>query len=201
MIIDFVVPFVLCFMAQDVGFLGISHGILLGKARVMFRSEEGGWCGPSKLEESYEPGTPNNHFCGCWTPSNGLAEIGQDHFWDQICMIPTWYSKEPFFIGCFSWMTRNHYIKKWFEITKHRKKKWLFRVPEIYQAWHDMKHKPTKQQGQNPSKYVPTCFSSFRFCANIGIHPPKIHIEPEIMMVWFRWFSFSRGPVFSGSSP
>ena len=53
-------PFVLCFMAQDVGFLGISHGFLLGKAREISGLEEGGDVGPSKLEGSYEPGTPNN---------------------------------------------------------------------------------------------------------------------------------------------
>ena len=35
-------------------------------------------------------------------------------------ILRTRYSKQPFFIGCFSWMTRNHYIKKRLEITKHR---------------------------------------------------------------------------------
>ena len=25
--------------------------------------------------------------------------------------------------------------------------------------------------------------------------PPKINIEPEVMMVWFRWFSFSNGGI------
>ena len=36
-----------------------------------------------------------------------------------------------FFYGCFNWMIPNHYIKKWWEITKHPFKKWLFGVPGL----------------------------------------------------------------------
>ena len=43
----------------------------------------------------------------------------------------TWYSQQPCFIGCFSWMIPNIYIKKcMFHQTSIRI--WLFRVPDIY---------------------------------------------------------------------